>query len=448
MNTNIVSKLHPRRLGTLVMFLALFCAAAQAAQPGLKVQIDHPDGIYRSGETATFTLTLNAASTTSHVLNYSILRDGLHIMDQGTRPIGAEPVTISVKLDQPGHLILRAGLDDGRVRPLIGILFDPYEIKPGLPEEPEGFDEFWQRQRELVRRDPATPILEPIDSEKEGIEMYDVTIPMPEGPPVRGYFATPVGATPGTMPAVVYLHGAGGRSATKPAILQAAGAGMIAIEANAHGYDNGQPVSYYNEWRKQLEGDGVRYPLIGRESRESWYMLNMYRRALRALDFITARPEWDGRILVVEASSMGGAQTIAVAGLDPRVTGFVAYVPGMVDLGACEVGRIAGWPRPVPVDPETGRCTDPAILAEVRYFDGVHFMRRTRAEGFFSIGLIDLTCPATSIMAAVNQLPPERRQLLIMPEMDHTTPVALRRNEGFNYILQHVARMRRQAATQ
>ena len=115
----------------------------------------------------------------------------------------------------------------------------------------------------------------------------------------------------------------------------------------------------------------------------------------------------------------------------------------MVDLAGCEAGRIGGWPRPVPVGKD-GRCTDTAQLEVVRFFDGVHFTRRTKAEGFFSVGFVDLTCPATSIYAAYNQLPDERRQILVRPAMSHSTPPEIKA-EGSKFIEAHIKRMQSEA---
>ena len=431
------------RLAALLIFSAAATGAFCAEQPTLSVKADRADSLYKRGETATFTISAEGLPAGSGPISYSILRDGIHTIDSGTVNLAGAPATLKLSLDQPGHLICRANLA-GTSPAAIGVLFDPLDIEPGIAEEPDGYEAFWDAQRKLLRDNPAVPDLKSVASPSEKAEVFDVTIAMPEGRPVRGYFALPKNATAGSHPAIAFFHGAGVRSAGKGSVAKAAADGMIAIEINAHGIDNDQPASFYTDFEKNELG-GVYYPHIGRESRDTWYMLNMYRRLMRALDFLAERPEWDGRILVTSGSSQGGAQSIAAAGLDPRVTAFAAYVPGMVDLAGCEAGRIGGWPRPVPVGKD-GRCTDPAILGEARYFDVVHFTRRTKAEGFFSVGLIDLTCPATSIYAAYNQIPEERRQILIRPDMSHANPSDISA-KGYAFLLDHVRRMQNEAKT-
>ena len=46
----------------------------------------------------------------------------------------------------------------------------------------------------------------------------------------------------------------------------------------------------------------------------------MFVRLARALDFLTTRPEWDGKTLAVIGHSQGGCQALVAGGLDERVT--------------------------------------------------------------------------------------------------------------------------------
>jgi cephalosporin-C deacetylase-like acetyl esterase len=67
------------------------------------------------------------------------------------------------------------------------------------------------------------------------------------------------------------------------------------------------------------------------------------------------------------------------------------------------VGRIAGWPKIVPV--VDGKPNAKALEA-TRYVDNVNFAARTKAKGaIVTVGFIDTTCPPTSVYAAFNALP-------------------------------------------
>jgi cephalosporin-C deacetylase len=92
---------------------------------------------------------------------------------------------------------------------------------------------------------------------------------------------------------------------------------------------------------------------------------------------------------------------IAAAGLDPRVSFFVAGVPAMCDHTGFLAGRISGWPKFIATGEQS---PPPAVVEAVRYYDAVNFAAQARAPGFFTVGFIDTTCPPSSVYAAFNAL--------------------------------------------
>jgi cephalosporin-C deacetylase-like acetyl esterase len=176
--------------------------------------------------------------------------------------------------------------------------------------------------------------------------------------------------------------------------------GFINIDLNAHGIPNGRPQEFYTAL---AEGALKDYRTRGRESRETYYFLNMYLRELRALDFLAAQPEWDGRTLIMLGVSQGGAQAIAAAALDSRISRLITASPALCDNTGMVAGRIAGWPKLVPID--AAGQPDRAILEASRYFDTVNFAQRVKVPTYFSIGFIDTITPPTSSYAAANAIP-------------------------------------------
>ena len=129
----------------------------------------------------------------------------------------------------------------------------------------------------------------------------------------------------------------------------------------------------------------------------------MFLRLIRAIDFLTDQPEWDGKTVIVYGSSQGGFQAFAAAGLDPRVTFFCAGVPAGCDHTGIATNRINGWPKIVPIDAQ-GK-PDPLALEASRYVDCVNFAARAKCKGAaVTVGFIDTTCPPTSVYAAYNAL--------------------------------------------
>jgi cephalosporin-C deacetylase-like acetyl esterase len=172
------------------------------------------------------------------------------------------------------------------------------------------------------------------------------------------------------------------------------------MDINAHGLPNGKPEEFYKE---QAEGALKDYRYAGRDSRDACYFGGMFLRLVRAIDVLTAQPEWDGRTVVVYGSSQGGYQAIVAAGLDSRVTFFSAGVAAGCDHSGMVVNRIAGWPKLVARGADG--TPDAKGLESARYFDAMNFATRTKASGcFMTVGFIDSTCPPSSVYAAYNQL--------------------------------------------
>ena len=204
------------------------------------------------------------------------------------------------------------------------------------------------------------------------------------------------------------------------------------MDINAHGIPNGKPEQFYKDLEKGALKD---YRYAGRESRDTCYFLGMFLRAVRAIDFLTAQPEWDGKTVVVYGSSQGGFQAFAAAGLDQRVSFLAAGVPAGCDHTGAVAGRVNGWPKLVPngVDGKP----DAKVLQAARYFDNVNFAARTRAKGaFVTVGFIDATCPPTLVYAAYNRLPIPKEIYNDLPTGHANSPEATRaRNKAvFNYL--------------
>ena len=414
-----------KRFAALLLSLILLAPTLRAADPApkspytIKLAIDHQDGVYKTGEPVVFTISVlkdgqpaKGAEALCEVTRYR----GIPVSSEKL-PLAGEPLTVKATLDAPGFLRCKVSCPAGEkdaATAEIGAAVAPLEIKPSLPP-PDDFDAFWADQKKKLAASKMEPTLTPIDSPTKGVECFDLQIPCPGGRPVSAYFARPAAAKPKSLPAVLYTHGAGYRTSSLPNAAYGAEQGMLSVDLNALGAPNGKPDQFYADL---ATGELKNYPAIGIESRDTYFFLGMYLRLLRALDFLAAQPEWDGRNLFVSGSSQGGGQAIVAAGLDPRVTAIAASVPAMCDLTGPAAGRPAGWPNKVPLI--TGKM-DPKLSEVARYFDAMNFAPRAKADAVFIVGLIDNTCPASSVYAAFNACA-GKKEMVVRPAMGHQFP--------------------------
>lgn len=375
-------------------------AAEAAAKPRevLTASVDRTDALYHRGETVTFTVKLEIdGKPADGEIAWTLSQDGVEPKRNGKAVLAGGQATVTGTLDAPGFLQCRATWQAGETKltALAGAGVDPLLIKPSSPV-PEDFIAFWAAKKKLLAAVPVNARLTPVKSPREGVETFDVQADS-VGTGVSAYFGRPAGAKPRSLPIILTVHGAGVVSSNLGTAAGWAREGALAMDMNAHGLPNGNEKAYYEAL---AAGELKDYRRAGRESRETVYFLGMFLRLVRAIDFLTAQPEWDGRTVVVFGASQGGAQAIAAAGLDARVTYFVAGVPAMCDHTGALAGRIAGWPKYIP----TGETPTPEVVAAVRYYDSVNFASVAKAPGYFTTGFIDTTCPPTTVYAAYNAL--------------------------------------------
>jgi cephalosporin-C deacetylase-like acetyl esterase len=394
----------------------LLVACAQAQQLTLKVTTDRPEAMYKVGETATFTIEATQPAEVTLVFS----KDGLQPQPAKKVTLNAGKLALTSKLDEPGFLQLRA--TSGKTTALAAAAYDPLQIKPSLPV-PDDFDAFWSAQKAALAKVPLKSTLTPVTTAVKGVEAFDLQVECLGGKPVSGYFGRPQGAKPKSLPAILHVHGAGVRSSGLGSVSWALNeGGMLSLDINAHGIPNGQPAAFYTALQT---GELKDYSKSGSKDRETIYFKGMLLRLMRAIDFLTAQPEWDGKTLIVYGSSQGGFQALAAAGLDERVTFICAGVPAGCDHTGSQANRINGWPKIVPNGPD-GK-PDAAALQAARYFDCVNFATRAKCQGAaVTIGFIDTTCPPSSVYAAYNALPVPKK-IHIDTLAGHTnTPAAVK----------------------
>lgn len=414
-------------------------AATKAPKYALSVAAERAGAVYERGETVTFviTLTQDGEPVRDAQVSWTTSRDGLDVSTPVMAKVVGGRATVTGTLDEPGFLQCRVTYEPagkGRVTAVAGAAIDPLQIKPSM-EPPDDFDAYWAAQKQQLAAVPVNARLTTVKSPTPGIETFDLQADS-IGEPVSGYFARPENAKPASLPIILTVHGAGVRSSSLAGAASWASQGFLALDINAHGLPNGKPSAFYS---KLANGELKDYRVRGRESRDTVYFRGMFLRLVRALDFLTAQPQWDGRTVVVYGSSQGGAQAIVAAGLDPRVTFFAAGVPAMCDHTGFAANRINGWPKFI----ATGETPDPQVVAAVRYYDAMNFATRTEAAGIMTVGFIDTTCPPSSVYAAFNAATdsgPAWKIFNDVPTAHANSPQAIAAMK--QAVMEHVARSR------
>jgi len=389
-----------------------------AAEYVLSVFPDRPEAIYKKGETVTFQIDLqhNKQPATEGSVDWKISKDEVAPPIQtGTAKLENGKAVITGKLDEPGilHCEVIYKQDKTLFKAMAGAAFDVTELKPSLPV-PDDFDAFWAAKKKEIAAVPLnaklTPV--PLPPNRDGVETFAYQADSIGGPST-GFYGRPLGAKPKSLPALIFVPGAGVRSANLDAAAGWAKSGMLLMDLNAHAIPNGESKEFY----AGLDAGELKdYRTRGRESRDTYYFLGVYDRILQAMRFLTEQPEWDGKTLIVAGVSQGGGLAIATAALEPRTSYLIAFVPGLCDHSGMLANRIAGWPKAV-LKGADGQ-PDPKILEAMRYYDSANFATRVKAPAHVEIGFLDVTCPATSSYTAYNNLP-GKKEVVNHPNNGH-----------------------------
>jgi cephalosporin-C deacetylase-like acetyl esterase len=144
----------------------------------------------------------------------------------------------------------------------------------------------------------------------------------------------------------------------------------------------------------------------------------MYLRAVRAVDYATTLPLWDGKRIMSNGSSQGGAQAIAIAAIDKRVGAVCAYVPAITDLAGYLQDHRCSWPG-YGYKMKKGENLD-SNTNILPYYDGAVMIQHTDAKLWIEAGLIDTTCPPECVIAAFNIAPSTDKTLYTFPYRPHS----------------------------
>jgi cephalosporin-C deacetylase len=385
---------------SVVLSVALLAAPrAEAQEPTFTP--DHPTGIYGAGERVGWTATLPEGSGAAALYRYVVRRDGGELLSTDTLDLRAGRGRIETSLSGPGMVLVEvtpltpdstfgSPATGGAGRVLLGAAVEPTGIRPAEPE-PADFDAFWAAKLKELEAVPMSPVVRPGESGVPDVEYATVRLDNVRGSHVYGQLARPVGGA--KLPALVIFQWAGGPyPLQKSWVTDRARQGWLVLNVEPHDVPGDLPQAFYDALPTLIKN----YHTIGQHSRDESYFLRMYLGDYRAVEYLAGRPDWDGRTMVVMGTSMGGQQSFATAGLNPRVTALIVSVPAGADVTAPLHGRGASYPF--------WDVDRPEVLATARYFDPANFAPHITARALVAMGFIDEVARPTGIWAVYNRI--------------------------------------------
>ncbi|HLV55184.1 MAG TPA: acetylxylan esterase [Actinotalea caeni] len=269
-------------------------------------------------------------------------------------------------------------------------------------DEPEDFDAFWQRTLDEARAHDLALRVEPAEAHLRHVEVYDVTFAGFGGHPVKAWYSRPAGVTEDLPVVVSYIGYSGGRGMPwETTLLPSAGYATLRMDSRGQG------------WSVNLPGhtpDPVGHPPAvpgvmtrGLDDPEGYYYRRLFTDAARAVEAARELPGTAADAVVVSGASQGGGIAIAAAGLVPDVAGLMPDVPFLQHMRrAVEIVPTSPYSE-ITAYLATHRDAAERTWRTLSYFDGVSFASRGRAPSLWSVALMDMTCPPSTVYASYNR---------------------------------------------
>lgn len=381
---------------------------------------DHDNWLYKTGEKANVEIQLYQYGIPCNVeVSYEIGGDEMPADDAGKIKLKNGRAVLNIgTMKQPGFRDLRltAVVDGKKVQHHVKVGFSPEKLVP-YTQFPKDFNDFWNKQMAELAKFPLKYTMEKSEMySTEDVDYYLVRLEINKQKQcIYGYLSMP--KKPGKYPVVLCPPGAGIKTIKEPANKRYyAENGFIRFEMEIHGLNPELSAEVFAEISAAFSAKENGYVVNGLDNRDNYYMKHVYLSCIRAIDFLTSLPQWDGKNVAVQGASQGGALALITASLDKRVNLCVANHPALSDIAGYLANRAGGWPHLNRID---GMLT-PEKVNTLSYYDVVNFARQIKAKTFMTWGYNDDTCPPTTSYIVWNTIT-AKKEALVTPINEHWT---------------------------
>ena len=313
---------------------------------------NHADWVYKTGEKATVEVQFYKYGIPQDgvTVNYELGDDMMPADTRGSVVLKNGRAVIAMgTMKQPGFRDCRmtAVVGNKTYKHHVKVGFSPEKIRP-YTQQPADFEEFWESNKMEAAKFPLEYTKKRVEKYcTDKVDCYLVKLQLnTQGQAVHGYLFYPKNAKKGSCPVVLCPPGAGIKTIKEPLRHKYyAEQGCIRFEIEIHGLNPEMTAEEFKEISTAFNGRENGYLNSSLDNRDNYYMKRVYLACVRCIDLLTSLPEWDGRNVIVQGGSQGGALSLITAGLDSRVTVCVANHPALSDMAGYMAGRAGGYPH-------------------------------------------------------------------------------------------------------
>lgn len=387
----------------------------------------HANWLYKLNEEAKITVSLyEYGILKSDVrIDYSIGPDMMPVTETGTLTLKNGKAEISLgTMARPGFkdCQLRVTLNGEEYKHHIKLGFAPEKLEP-YTKLPADFISFWDAAKAEAAKCPMEieKVFVP-EYSSDKVDCYLIKLQVfKKGSYIYGYLTLP--KKEGKYPVVFSPPGAGIKPMDPTKDISYAENGCVRFDMEIHGIRPNLDTETYKAISQAFGNGNNSYLVNGLDGRDSYYMKKVYLSFQRVVDYLTSLPQWDGKNIIAQGGSQGGALALIATGLDSRITACAANHPALSDMAGYKAGRAGGYPH---LFTNFTGIDMPQKLKTLEYYDVVNFAKQIKVPVFMTWGYNDNVCPPTTSHIVYNVLNC-KKEALITPVNEHWISLATRR---------------------
>ena len=352
----------------------------------LNIEADRTNGRYAAGEAMNFLVTANTSGSADYILKYD--NDSPPIETGTVNVVAGQTTNIPFSLATPGTVICE--ISNSSNSAVAAAVFSPFQIEP-LEPEPSDFDAFWNARKAELANVPSTPKVIFHQNHAYGTT-FSLELDNIDGRKIYGYITVPTGAGP--FPAIITLPPAGNNAGlVQPKEFMAERVGVLAVTLSIHNVppDEEDPNGYLPDDIADAANNYYRYAVLA---------------AIRTIDYLHTRSDFDGENIGLVGVSQGGGLAIMVGGLDDRVNLLACSNPTHGQNAGYKYDKASPYPYYVRRSVEAFGSSqhEAATVAASKYYDAMYFAKRYDGSAFVAVSYEDVVVPSATTFAIINQL--------------------------------------------
>ncbi|WP_199614201.1 acetylxylan esterase [Paenibacillus alkalitolerans] len=275
---------------------------------------------------------------------------------------------------------------------------DLHNYKPPLTLEPSEADRFWDETLAAFADKPMLDEMKKVESPLKEVEAYHVSYEGFDDTPVHAWYLVPAFLKQDRYPCIVIYQGYSGDKGLpeRYAAWLLLGYAVFAVDMRGQGGETGNRLNYDFGASKGWITQNILH-------KERCYYMALTIDSIKAVDWVSRRPEILPDKIAVMGGSQGGGTALIASALNKKASLVIADIPNLchMDFGVMHsTGSLTEAATYIKRHPDRLE----AVLLTLAHFDIMNLAHRIQIPSRVSVALKDTVCWPETVFAAYNRI--------------------------------------------